>query len=233
MPTPRPTHLHRRPKPFSPVLILVLIGLPLLGAGLHGWFKSSRVVEATELVGVWTVDPALSVGPPGLREQVEPSLTNQWLALGSRGTCWFHAPSPSSPWRGETTWAEIVEYGNTLSPVQWPGGPAIPSLVALTNEAPRRRPRNLTPPALRWSVHTNRAGGRAETLAQIVIERDGRLDGDIPVRTRRNKQGDVELSMVFNRPEGVLTLGLRRRDPLDIDAAPAGAPAPDPAPAAP
>ncbi len=189
-------------------------------------------MEREELVGVWTVDPALSTGPAVLREKVEPSLTNQWLALGSRGTCWFHAASPSSPWRGETAWDELVEYGQTLSPVQWPGGPLIPSTAALTNEAPRRRPRNLTPPALRWSVHTNRVGGRVEMLAQIVIERDGRLDGNIPVRTRRDKKGAVELSMVFNRPEGVLTLGLRRSDDLDIDAAPAGAPAPTtPAPA--
>lgn len=221
--------LARRAGRANPYLLVALVALPLAGLGIHRWLHASRAVEAAEMVGVWQIAVPEIVAPTGLQAQVA-GLTNQWIALGSRGTCWFHAPSPSSPWRGQATWTESITYGHTLSPVQWPGGPPTAAASAATEETGRRRPREIKPPTLTWTYHTRPAGSRSVALAQIVISRDGRLDGNITVEAHRGADGQVRLAFSTQPPEGKVDYTLVRSDALDIDATAAAAP---PAPATP
>lgn len=209
----------------NPYLLATLIALPLAGLGIYRWLHASRVVEPAEMIGVWQVALPDLVAPDALRDRVA-GLTNQWIALGSQGTCWFHAPSPSSPWRGQASWTESLNYGHTLSPVQWPGGPPTAAAAAAADEPARRRPREIKPPTLKWTYHTRPAGSRSVALAQIVISRDGRLDGNITVEAQRDRDGQVRLTFSTQPPEGKVDFTLVKTDALDIDAAPAATNAP-------
>ena len=221
-----PARMNTRAGRANPYLLIALVALPLAGLGIYRWLHASRAVEAAEMVGVWQVAVPDIVAPAGLQDRIA-GLTNQWLALGSQGTCWFHAPSPASPWRGQATWEESMNYGHTLSPVQWPGGPPTAAAAAATDEPARRRPREIKPPTLKWTYHTRPAGSRSVALAQIVISRDGRLDGNITVEANRAGDGQVRLTFSTQPPEGKVDLTLVKRDALDIDATTATAtPAP-------
>ncbi len=206
----------------NPYLLAALVALPLGGLGIYRWLNASRAVEPAEMIGLWQVALPDIVAPESLRDQLS-GLTNQWLALGSKGTCWFHAPSPASPWRGQATWDESITYGHSLSPVQWPGGPPTAAAAPATNEPARRRPREIKPPTLTWTYHTRTAGSRLVGLAQIVITRDGRLDGNITLETLRARDGQVRLTYSTQPPEGKVDLTLVKSAPLDIDAPAAAA----------
>jgi hypothetical protein len=203
------------------LLLGLLLGVPLAGLLIHQWLASSRTVEQAEMVGVWRLQPERTVAPQGLKDGAIARLTNQWLALGSKGTCWFHAPSPSSPWRGQATWDEMMRYGETLSPVQWPGGPPAAAVAPATNEPPRRKPREIALPVLRWTYHTGAAGSRAKARAQVTVERDGQIDGNITIEAVRDSSGQVSLQIYYRPPEGAAELWFEKSDALDIDSPPA------------
>lgn len=216
----------------GPILLTLLILLPLAGFGLYRWLHSTRFVSREEMIGVWTLTPDPDGDASAPMTAWLAGLTNQWLALGSDGTCWYHAPTPNAAWRGQASAEELRAYGATLSPVQWIGGPPSPSAV-VDNEPGRRKPRVVVPPRLTWNHQPSDSRGGILALCEITIEREGKIDGGMSLEANRTSAGEVRLRLSGRSTDGSFTMLFRKRDAHDIDAAVAAASSTPPAPDAP
>lgn len=213
----------------GPVLLAALIILPLAGFGIVRWLKAGRLVSREELTGVWILSPDPDDEATGGMKAWLEGLTNQWFALGSAGTCWYHAPTPNAAWRGQASPDELLAYGATLSPVQWIGGPPSPAAV-VDNEPGRRKPRVVVPPKLTWKHQESDSRGGILALCNITIAREDQIEGGMTLEARRAGDGEPRLRLSGRSTDGSFTASFRKRDAHDIDAA--GTPAP-PSPDAP
>ena len=198
-------------------VLVALVVVPAAVFGLRHWLKISRAVLQEEMVGVWTLTEGPRSGPPGPMDSWLAGLTNQWVALGSKGTCWYHTLSGISPWLGTANAEQLRQFGETLTPFDWVGGPA--SAAQQTPDEPgRRKPREITRPVLTWRYKAPDGRGAHLGLAEILISRDGKLDGSMTLESTRDRNGQALLRMLV-KPDGASHyIFLRKSDAKDIDA---------------
>lgn len=211
-------------------VLVALVVVPAAVFGLRQWMKVSRVVTEADMVGVWSLTEGPRTGPPTPFEAWLAQQTNQWIALGSKGRCWFHTVSAVSPWLGNASADQLRTFGESLSPYDWVGGPA--SLAYQPQDEPgRRKQREITKPVLTWQHRP--ADGRSKSLglAEIKILREGRLDGSMGLEAVRSADGEARLRLLV-KPDGVSTyIYLRKSADTDIESLPQE-PAPEAKPAA-